>query len=91
MIVDADKKFIKDFQNIGNNKIRDKIEDIIKQIAKATLLADISNIQKIEGSEGYYRIKFDYRYRIGLFYDGETIVLLKVSTRENFYKKFPKK
>ncbi len=89
MKVDADKRFLKDFQSIQDNKIRDKIELIIKQIVEANTLSDIPNLEKIKGSENYYRIKFDYRYRIGFFYDNETVILLKVSTREGFYKKFP--
>jgi intein/homing endonuclease len=59
MKVDADKRFIRDFQSIQDNKIRDKIELIVKKITSAS---DIPNLEKIKGSEGYYRIKFDYRY-----------------------------
>lgn len=89
MKIDADKKFLKDFKAITDNRIREKIDTVVRQIVSASSLSDIQDLEKIEGTKDYYRIKFDYRYRIGLFYDGDTVILLKVSSREGFYKKFP--
>ena len=86
----SSKNFLKDFKNISDNKIRDKIEKTILDIKAANSISDLKDMEKMQGSDGYYRIKIDYRYRIGAFleHDG-TLSLLKVGTREGFYKKFP--
>jgi Txe/YoeB family toxin of Txe-Axe toxin-antitoxin module len=89
MKVDADKKFLKDFRQIQDNRIREKIEHVITQIRELDSILDIPNIEKLAGHEGYYRIKFDYNYRIGLFYSDDWVVLLRVGGREGFYKSFP--
>ena len=33
----------------------------------------ILDLASLKGFSGYYRIKFDYDYRIGVFWDGEFI------------------
>jgi len=43
----------------------------------------------MSGYPNFYRLKFDYRYRIGIFLENETIQFLRVGSRESFYKKFP--
>jgi len=43
----------------------------------------------LQGFPNYYRIKFDYRYRMGIYYDGGDVEILKVGSREGFYKEFP--
>ena len=57
-----------------------------KQIGSLTELA---NLEELSGFSGFYRIKFDYRYRIGIYYEKDTIQFLRVGSRESFYKKFP--
>jgi mRNA-degrading endonuclease RelE of RelBE toxin-antitoxin system len=52
-------------------------------------LAEISDLESLKGFSGYYRVKFDYNYRIGIFWDGEVIQILKIESREGFYKNFP--
>ena len=37
----------------------------------------IPDLASLKGFSGYYRIKFDYNYRIGVFWDGEFIQILK--------------
>lgn len=59
------------------------------EAGKVENLSDISNITQLSGYPNYYRIKFDYRYRIGLYFDGETLEFLRIGTREDFYKRFP--
>ena len=37
----------------------------------------IPDLASLKSFSGYYRIKFDYNYRIGVFWDGEFIQILK--------------
>jgi hypothetical protein len=49
----------------------------------------MDDLEDMTGYPNYYRIKFDYRYRIGIFCTGEVIEFLRVGRREGFYKRFP--
>jgi len=53
------------------------------------IMSSIDNLEEMNGCPHYYRIKFDYRHRIGIYCDGEVIEFLRVGSREDFYKKFP--
>ena len=70
-------------------KILAKIRTTIEQIGEATTLQDIPALEPLRGFPNYYRIKFDYRYRIGIYYAGDDVEILKVGSREGFYKEFP--
>lgn len=83
------KYFAKEVHKIKDRKILAKIKNCIDAIEKATDLADIPNLETLKGFPGYYRIKFDYRYRIGIFLNDETVEILKVESREGFYKNLP--
>ncbi len=83
------KRFQKDLAKISDQKILTKVRKCIEAVGESTSLSEISNIEALKGLSGYYRIKFDYNYRIGIFWDGEIIQILKVESREGFYKNFP--
>ena len=42
----------------------------------------IPDLASLKGFSGYYRIKFDYNYRIGVFWDGEFIQILKTEQKQ---------
>lgn len=66
-----------------------KIRATIEQIDAAPSLQEIQGIEPLKGFPNYYRIKFDYRYRIGIYYDDGDVEILKIGSREGFYKDFP--
>ena len=61
----------------------------IEVIETSQALSEIPDLEALKGFSGYYRLKFDYSYRIGIFLDGEVIEILKIESREGFYKNFP--
>jgi mRNA-degrading endonuclease RelE of RelBE toxin-antitoxin system len=83
------KRFKKDLDKINDQKILAKVRKCIEAIGTFKALAEIPDLESLKGFSGYYRIKFDYNYRIGIFWDGEVIQILKVESREGFYKNFP--
>ena len=83
------KRFKKDLDKINDKKILAKIRKCIEVIGTSQLLSEIPDLEALKGFSGYYRIKFDYSYRIGIFLDGEVIEILKIESREGFYKNFP--
>ncbi|MEQ1637706.1 MAG: hypothetical protein ABL903_13555 [Methylococcales bacterium] len=89
MKIKISKRFVKDTQNISDQRILEKIRKILLEAQAINSIYELSHITELSGYPGFYRIKFDYRYRIGLYFEGETVEFLRVDTRENFYKKFP--
>lgn len=83
------KRFVKDSEKITDKRLLTKLQKVLIEAGKVEHLSDISNITQLSGYPNYYRIKFDYRYRIGLYFDGETLEFLRIGTREDFYKRFP--
>ena len=83
------KRFKKDLDKISDRKILAKVRKCIESIATSQTISEISDLEPLKGFAGYYRIKFDYSYRIGIFWDGEVIEILKIESREGFYKNFP--
>ena len=83
------KAFTKQTAKIKDPKILAKIRKTIEQIGESSTLQDIPALEPLQGFSNYYRIKFDYRYRMGIYYDGGDVDILKVGSREGFYKEFP--
>jgi hypothetical protein len=74
---------------IDDKRIREKIQQVLIQANTVEKLASMDDLEDMTGYPNYYRIKFDYRYRIGIFCAGEAIEFLRVGRREGFYKRFP--
>ena len=89
MNVKISKHFVKDTKKITDPRILTKIRQVLVEANTTKSLLELSNVTEMSGFPAFYRIKFDYRYRIGVYYDGETVEFLRVGNREDFYKKFP--
>jgi mRNA-degrading endonuclease RelE of RelBE toxin-antitoxin system len=83
------RRFKKDLDKINDKKILAKVRKCIEAIGTSQSLSEIPDLEALKGFSGYYRIKFDYRYRIGIFWNSEVIEILKIESREGFYKNFP--
>ena len=83
------KRFVKDCEKITDKRLLAKLQQVFVEVDKVENLSDVANITELSGYQNYYRIKFDYRYRIGLYFDGEVLEFLRIGTREDFYKRFP--
>ena len=59
------KRFKKDLDKINDKKILAKVRKCIEAIGSSQALSDIPDLEALKGFSGYYRIKFDYSYRIG--------------------------
>ena len=89
MKIQISKRFSKDTQKITDKRILAKIKQVIIEPSQAESLVNISDLEEMSGFPNYYRVKFDYRYRIGIYCENELIQFLRVDNREGFYKKFP--
>ncbi|MFI3217396.1 MAG: type II toxin-antitoxin system RelE/ParE family toxin [Methylococcales bacterium] len=89
MKIEITKRFVKDTQKITDKRILLKIQQVLLDAQKIESLISMSDLEEMSGYPNFYRIKFDYRYRIGIYVDNQTIQFLRVGSRESFYKKFP--
>ena len=89
MKIQISKRFSKDTQKITDKRILAKIKQVIIEASQAESLVNISDLEEMSGFPNYYRVKFDYRYRIGIYCENELIQFLRVDNQEGFYKKCP--
>ena len=89
MKIQISKRFVKDVEKITDQRVLAKIRDIVENAKIIQIISDISGIKEMVGHPNFYRIKFDYRYRMGVYSDGDTVQFLRVGARGDFYKKFP--
>lgn len=68
--------------------IRQKIAAIIEDIHQATYLSDINNCKKLTGYKNAYRIRLG-DYRIGFYFEDNTVELVRVLLRKEMYRYFP--
>lgn len=89
MKIKVSKRFVKDSEKITEQRVLVKLRQVLIEASHVQTISDITHLTELSGYPNYYRIKFDYCYRIGIYFDGETIEFLRVGAREDFYKRFP--
>lgn len=88
MKVEYLKQFSKDLQKIKEENLKADLFAVIITLKNAESLASISNVKKMKGHPDAYRIRIG-KFRLGFFFDGETIELARFAKREDIYKLFP--
>ena len=88
MIVKIDKSFEKDFKKISDEKLRNKLLDIIISIQKAIKISDLKNIKKLQGTKDFYRIRLG-DYRLGIIINKIEAQLIRLLHRKEIYRYFP--
>jgi mRNA interferase RelE/StbE len=83
------KSFLKDLSELPSN-YRKKIEKLVfEQLPETDAIPDELDIRKMEGHEGYYRIRIG-TYRIGCeIHAGSSIIFYRVRNRKDIYRLFP--
>lgn len=83
------ESFEKDIEKISQKSVLSAIERTINNCEKAEKPGDIPNFKKLQGDSSAFRVRIG-NYRIGLFIKGNTIVFVRVLSRSDIYRKFPK-
>jgi len=61
---------------------------IIVEIETAGRISELSNCRKLKGFKTAYRIRMG-QYRMGFYYEGKTIELVRILHRKEIYTLFP--
>lgn len=81
-------KFNKDLDRISDTQIKTKVIELIEEIDFSEKLSDLVNVKKLSGFKTAYRIKLGV-YRIGFFFENDTIEFTRIVHRKDIYKIFP--
>jgi mRNA interferase RelE/StbE len=81
-------KFGRDINHIQNKSIRRKVENVIFIFKAAKSLHEIRNVKKLQGFTNAYRVSVG-DYRIGFYFENETIEFARIAHRKDIYRLFP--
>jgi mRNA interferase RelE/StbE len=83
------KRFSKDLDTIRHEaKVKKALLELIESIRAADSLGDLKDVRKIEGYQGYFRIKVG-DYRLGVKAEKNRIELIRFLHRKEIYRRFP--
>lgn len=89
MITEYLPSFLKDIKALKSTPEFTSIKALVfEEIRDIPDFEDIRNLKKLKGAEDYYRIRVG-DYRIGIRFDGETVVFVRVLHRKDIYRYFP--
>ncbi len=81
--------FLKDLKALKSTPEFASIKALVfEEIPAIPDFEDIRNLKKLKGAEDYYRIRIG-DYRIGLRFDGKTVIFVRVLHRKDIYRYFP--
>jgi len=80
--------FAKDLRALKDKALLERIKELIANVEAAQSLAEVSNLKKLRGGGGYYRIRIG-DYRVGLATEEGVVVFVRVLHRREVYRYFP--
>ena len=81
-------RFYKDLDKISSQKINKQIASVIVEVENAETITKIRNVKKLKNSKIAYRIRIG-DYRIGLYFEHNTVEFARIAHRKDIYKVFP--
>lgn len=82
------RQFYKDLDKISGKKTFEHIRFSIRNVEEAIVLSDIKNLKKLKGYKNAFRIKIG-DFRIGVFFEKDTVEFARVVHRKEIYRVFP--
>ena len=80
--------FDKDLKKIRDKELAKTIIECIRIFEEADDLSQIPNIKKMKGHSTAYRYRKG-KYRIGFYYENDTVIFAAFAPRDKIYKRFP--
>jgi mRNA interferase RelE/StbE len=81
--------FLKDLQKLKKQAIYERIHELaFVTLPKTSSIQELLNVKALVGTTNRYRIRVG-DYRIGFEINGDTIELMRVVHRREFYRYFP--
>lgn len=81
--------FTKDLRSVKDQKLLDRVADLIAMVEQAADLATIPNLKKLQGTGPYYRVRLG-DYRVGISVQSGVVSFIRFLHRKEIYRFFPK-
>lgn len=88
MKVEYLKRFSKDIDDVSSKSVRSALKRVIELMESSATLSKIPNTKKLQGHKTAYRTRIG-DYRLGFFFENNTIILARFVNRKSIYKLFP--
>jgi len=88
MVIEFNRRFLKDLDKITRASVKKDISGIIDEVKTAGTLSEIKNLKKLKGYSTAYRIRIG-DYRVGLFFENNIVEFVRVVDRKDIYNVFP--
>lgn len=88
MKVEFRRSFAEDLKDIKDKALLNRVKKIIETVEKADTLAEVHGLKKLRGSDNYFRIRIG-DYRIGIAFENESVIFVRILNRKDIYKYFP--
>ncbi|MER3375707.1 MAG: plasmid stabilization protein [Allomuricauda sp.] len=82
------KSLEKDLRKINDKRIKQKLKLVILEMKEANVLDEITSVKKLSGHPNAFRMRIG-SYRLGFYYENNTILLSRFVKRNDIYKLFP--
>ncbi|MHA7832455.1 MAG: type II toxin-antitoxin system RelE family toxin [Flagellimonas sp.] len=82
------KSLEKDLRKINDKKVKQKLKLIILEMKKAKILDELTSVKKLAGHPNAFRMRIG-SYRLGFYYENNTLILSRFVKRNDIYKLFP--
>ncbi|MBA3631753.1 MAG: type II toxin-antitoxin system RelE/ParE family toxin [Acidobacteria bacterium] len=88
MQIKLKKRFLKQLANLPK-EVRERIEVFVfEQLPNLASIAESGKIEKMQGFDDYFKIRFG-SYRVGLKLENDEIIVQIVMHRKEIYRFFP--
>jgi mRNA-degrading endonuclease RelE of RelBE toxin-antitoxin system len=81
--------FLKDLKALKSTSSYSAIRNLVfQEIPNCSSFGEIQGLKKLKASDSAYRLRFG-DYRIGFFFENDTITFARVLHRRDIYRSFP--
>ncbi len=88
MRIEVTKQFNKDISKLRDKKLLLSVKSVLQTIESAKTLSEVNNLKKMEGTTNYFRVRVG-DYRIGIFFNNNTVIVSRFLHRKEIYRYFP--
>lgn len=82
------KSFTRDLKKIRETSLKRRLREAIHDVERASSLKDISQLVKVSGFDGFFRIRVG-DYRLGIAVEAGTVEFVRCLHRREIYRSFP--
>ncbi len=79
---------MRDLKKIRDESLRHRLKAAIQQVEAAETLGEVSNLTRLSGTGGLYRIRVG-DYRLGISVESDEIEFIRCLHRRDIYRYFP--